>query len=173
MDSGCFFDCNIFSHYHVDVIYPDVLINRPNHHYAKLVSGAYAGQGSETTAIAQYMSHRYFVENYPDIYTAYKYIAFTEVIHQNLLGRLILKLGLNPMLISYETNEFWRGSFPDYRYTLRSILESDLSGERNAIAHYERLIAAIDNINIQSLFHRIILDEQRHIEILENFLDRL
>jgi bacterioferritin len=147
-----------------------VQVSRPNRHYATLVSGAYAGQGSETTAIVQYMSHRYFIENYPDIHTAYKYIAFTEVIHQNLLGRLILRLGLNPLLLSYETNEFWRGSFPDYQYSLRNILESDLVGERHAIAHYERLIRDIDDISIQSLFRRIILDEERHVEILEGFL---
>ena len=166
MDPDCFFDCNEFNRYHINKAYPDVLISRPNYHYARLVSGAYAGQGSETTAIVQYMSHRYFVENYADVYAAYKYIAFTEVIHQNLLGRLILRLGLNPLLISYETNEFWRGSFPDYQYSLNQILESDIQGELNAIAHYERLIDSIDDKSIQLLFQRIIMDEQRHVEVL-------
>lgn len=83
-----------------------MLIDNPNPYYAKLVSGAYAGQGSETTAIAQYMSHRYFVSSFSDAFTAYKYIAFSEVIHQNLLGNLKMHLGLNPLLISYETNGF-------------------------------------------------------------------
>lgn len=48
-----------------DIIYTDVLINRLNRYYVKLVSDAYAGQVSESSAIAQYRSRRYFVENYP------------------------------------------------------------------------------------------------------------
>lgn len=147
-----------------------MLIDNPNTYYAKLVSGAYAGQGSETTAIVQYMSHRYFLENYDDVDITYQYIAFTEVIHQNLLGRLIFLLGLNPLQISYEINEFWSGSFPDYQYSLKQILETDIQGEFNAIAHYERLIDSIDDNNIQLLFQRIIMDEQRHLGVLHSFV---
>lgn len=173
MNYDCPFDCSAFRRYHDDLPYPEVTVGKPNLHYARLISGAYAGEGSETTAIAQYMSHRYFTASYPDVFEAYKYIAFVEVIHQNLLGNLILKLGVHPLLFSYETNQFWRGSFPDYQYSIKQIFESDLQGERDAIEHYTRLIHAIDNHDIRSLFKRIIIDEQRHIEIITSLYSRI
>ena len=49
---------------------------------------------------------------------------------------------------------------------LKQILESDMQGELNAIAHYERLINSIDDDNIQLLFQRIIMDEKKHLDIL-------
>ncbi len=165
----CGFDCELFNQYRVDAPYPAVVISRANPYEARLISGAYAGRGSETTAIAQYAAHRFFLAEHPDIYTAYQYIAATEMVHFNFLGHLVHALGLNPVLYSYEVNEFWNGANPDYQYTLRQILESDIQGERNAIAHYTRLIGQIGNESIQDLFRRIIMDEQKHVEVLTGF----
>lgn len=160
------FDCDAFKQYRVNLPYPVAVIPAANPHYATLISGAFAGQGSETTAIAQYASHRFFTEGYPDVYTAYLYIPAVEMIHFSFLGNLIRDLGLKPAIYSYETNQFWNGSYPAYQFTLQQILESDIEGEQGAIAHYTRLINQIDNESIQALFRRIILDEERHIEVL-------
>ena len=160
------FSYDEFNQYRVDLPYPDVVVLKPNTHYARLVSGAYAGRGSETTAITQYISHRYFTSDYPDVFVAYKYIALVETVHQELLGKLIKNLGLKPLFFSYETNHYWNGSYPDYKYTLNKILQSDIQGEKNAIAHYTRLIKQIDDESIRNLFRRIILDEEKHIEVL-------
>ncbi len=161
-----FFDCDVFNRYAVDLPYPQVRICEPNERFATLISGAYAGEGSETTAITQYASHRYFTTDYPDAFVAYKYIAFVEMIHFNLLGTLIKRLGYAPLIGSYETNQYWNGSFPSYQYVLKDILDSDIEGEQAAIAHYTRLISEIDDASFQALFARIILDEKKHIEIL-------
>lgn len=167
-----FFDCAAFEEYRVDLPYPRASIPEHNLRQAALISGAYAGQGSETTAIAQYATHRFFTAEYPDVYKAYLYIAATEMIHFSLLGELILALGLKPALYSYETDAFWVGSNPDYQFHLAEILQSDLKGERDAIAHYTRLIAQIDNPSIQTLFRRIILDEEKHVRLLSELYDR-
>lgn len=165
----CIFDCNEFNFYRIDLPYPDVIVKEPDSYYASIISGAYAGRGSESTAIAQYSSHRFFTEEYPDVYNAYKYIAAVEMIHFSLLGSLIKRLGTNPALFSYETNRYWNGDYPEYRYTLNEILKADIEGERGAVAHYTRMTGQINDESIQSLFKRIILDERRHIEILESF----
>lgn len=162
----CFFDCDMFSQYSNALPYPAVIASEPNSLYATLISGAYAGEGSETTAIAQYASHRYFTAAYPDVYEAYKYIAFVEMIHFSLLGDLIQRLGCAPLIGSYETNQYWNGSFPAYQYAPKDILEADIEGEHAAIAHYNRLISQIDDPSFQALFARIILDEEKHIEVL-------
>ncbi len=53
-----------------------------------------------------------------------------------------------------------------YRNTFAQIIQSDIEGEKAAIAHYQRMIRQIGDTQIQNLFKRIILDEERHIEIL-------
>lgn len=167
---ACDFDCQLFDRYRVDLPYPSVSELRKNDVYANIISGAYAGKGSETTAIVQYASHRYFTQEYPQIHTAYKYIAFVEMTHFDLLGNLILNLGSNPKLYSYETSCYWNGSYAAYKWTIKSILEADIEGEYAAVAHYTKMIRLIPNESIQTLFRRIILDEERHIEVLSHYL---
>jgi len=166
---NCDFSCDAFNQYRVDLPYPKVIVDKRNLDYARLVSGAYAGRGSEMTAIAQYTSHRYFIQEYPEIYTAYKYLSFVEMIHFDLLGHLVMDLGLRPAFFSYESSQYWNGSFPAYKRDLIPILEADIQEEKNAIAHYQRMIDLIDNESIQALFRRIILDEEKHIEVLTGF----
>ena len=164
-----FFDCALFDQYRVSLPYPDVVVRQANPRYAALLSGTYAGKGSETTAIAQYASHRYYTQSYPQIYTAYKYIAFTEMTHFSLLGHLILQLGTNPKIFSYEDLRWWSGADPVYHQAIRPILESDIEGEHGAIAHYTRIIGEIPDEGIRALLRRIIMDEERHIEVLTQF----
>lgn len=94
----------------------------------------------------------------PDVYVAYKYITIVETTHLELLGNLILTLGVNPLFYSYETSQYWSGYNPDYQLTLNQILQSDIQGEREAIAHYNQIINSIDEKSIQALVQRIILD---------------
>lgn len=162
----CGFSCEELKQYSVDEPYPEVHIVKPNRRHATIISGGYAGRGSETTAIAQYSVHRHYLRGYPELFNAYKYIAFVEMNHWTLLGTLVKDLGLAPKLISYETNAYWNGSFPANQTVLGKIIQADIAGEQDAIRHYKRMIHAIDNPEIQALFRRIILDEEKHIEIL-------
>jgi len=168
----CDFNCDEFNRYRVDIPYPSINNVKPNPSYAQIISDAYAGQGSETTAIAQYWSHRYFVKYVPDVYVAYKYITIVETTHLELLGNLIQTLGVNPLFYSYETRQYWSGNYPDYQLALNQIILSDIQGEREAIAHYNRIINSIDEKSIQALVLRIILDEEKHIEVLTNLYER-
>lgn len=159
--------------YLVDAPYPEVGPLAPNFEYAALLSDAFAGAGSEATAIAQYTAHNFYTLDYPELHFAYDCIAGVEVIHLKLLGGLILKLGLAPRFISYETNDYWSGEFPVYADQLKPILLADIEGEQAAIAHYLRLIRQIDCPEIQALFRRIILDERKHVETLREYLRAL
>lgn len=164
---------NNCENYLVDLPYPSVTPKKPNTYYAALISGAFGGPGSESTAIAQYTAHNFYTLDYPEINFAYRCIASVEVTHLNLLGNLIRDLGLHPKFLTYETNCYWTGKNPVYAYKIRPILLSDLKGEHDAIAHYTKLIKQIDAPDIQRLFQRIILDEQKHIEILTSLLETI
>jgi len=162
----CDFSCEEFNKYRVDLPYPEVILNFRNAYYAELVSGAYAGRGSEMTAITQYTFHNLYTDDYPDVLTAIKYISIVETVHLRLLGKLIRQLGLIPKYINYETETYWNGSYPNNNTKIADMLSADLQGERAAVAHYQRLISQIKNGPIDALFRRIILDEEKHIEVL-------
>ncbi|MEM5768416.1 MAG: ferritin family protein [Bacillota bacterium] len=154
------------SKYRLDLPYPAVTLQPSDCRYAKMISGAYAGKGSETTAISQYRVHALYLRELPDVLAAYRGIAASEVIHQELLGGLIKDLCCAPTLRSGETGQFWSGNFPNYRCELIPIFEADAQGERDAIAHYTRMIDCVSNDSIKALFRRIILDEELHLKIL-------
>lgn len=162
----CPFDCAVYAQYSLEIPYPNVEPKAPNRRYAQIVSGAFGGKGSEMTAITQYGAHRLLLRERPEAYRAYQYIAYVEMIHWNLLGTLIHRLGMYPTIRSCETGCWWNGSFPAYRQKFAEIIEADIAGEKDAIAHYRRMMERIDDQAIQSLFARIILDEEKHIEIL-------
>lgn len=163
-------DCNQFL---VNLPYPEVGALRCNARHAALLSGAFAGPGSETTAIAQYVAHNFYTLDYPELNFAYQCITSVEVTHLKLLGGMIRKLGQHPKFKTYETNRFWNGCFPVYAYQIKPILLADLEGERAAIAHYTKLIQEINCPEIQTVLRRIILDEQKHVEILTSFLETI
>ena len=165
------FSCEDYRKYRVDLPYPDVIITHKNTHNAQFISGAYAGRGSEMTAISQYTFHHFYNGEYPAVFNAYKYITYVETIHLRLLGGLIQQLGLIPKFVNYETGMYWNGSYPNYSTNLKAILAADLQGEHDAVAHYKRLIDLIPNESITSLFRRIILDEEMHIKILTGFIN--
>jgi len=159
--------------YLVNAPYPEVGKLAHNFEYAALVSDAFAGAGSEATAIGQYMAHNFYTLEHPELHFAYECITSVEVLHLTLLGNLVLKLGQAPKFMSYVSNEYWSGEFPVYAYQIRAILLADLEGEKAAIAHYLRLIRQIDCPEMQALFRRIILDERKHVETINEFLRAL
>ncbi|HWQ75875.1 MAG TPA: hypothetical protein VN441_11205 [Syntrophomonas sp.] len=158
--------------YHLNLPYPTVTVTKCDFKYADMISDAYAGRGSETTAIAQYRAHALYLQDRPEILAAYRGISEAEMTHQDLLGGLVIQLCAFPKLLSGVTKQFWNGSFPVYECRLLPILLADIQGEHDAIAHYRRLIACIQNESIQALLGRIILDEQLHVEILQSLVDR-
>jgi bacterioferritin len=165
-----YYDCENYS---VNLPYPSVVIYEQNTYYASLLSDAFAGPGSETTALTQYTAHNFYTLCYPEITNAYKCILSVEYIHLNLLGNLIRDLGLHPIFMTYQTMQYWSGSFPEYASDIKQILLADIAGENAAIAHYTQLISQINNPDIQALISRIILDEKKHVEILTSFYCRL
>jgi bacterioferritin len=160
-------NCNAFL---VDMPYPNAFIRETNTAHAVLLSGAFAGPGSEATAIAQYTAHNFYTLGYPEIANAYRCIASVEMLHLNLLGGMIRELGLHPEFLTYETGAYWNGSYPVYAYDIKHILTSDIQGEYKAAEHYKSLISQISHRGIQNLLQRIIYDEEKHIQILSSFL---
>ncbi len=152
--------------YRVDLPYPPVAVQRPNSVYAKIISAAYGGRSSELTSIAQYISHGYYLGNYPDVALAVRGIAAVEMTHLQMLGQLVLCLGCHPVFASYETNSYWNGTYPDYSRSVDKMLLADIRQERETIARYRKMVLQIQDEQIIRILQRLALDEEHHLSIL-------
>lgn len=165
-----YYDYENNSAFFVDMPYPQVAILEKDTACAILLSGAFAGPGSESTAIAQYTAHNFYTMGYPEIANAYRSIISVEMLHLDLLGNMIRDLGIHPRFMTYETGAYWSGNYPAYACDIKRILNSDIQGENDAAEHYKSLVRQIDHPDIQNVLQRIILDEEKHIQILTSFL---
>lgn len=163
---------NLVNELTIKLPYPSTTLTKEDCKYVSMISDAYAGKGSETTAVNQYNAHRFYLQELPEIYEAYQILASVEMIHQELLGKIIFNLGCPPKLCSRMTNCNWSGGFVNYRNQLIPIFESDAQEERNAIAHYKKMIQAIENSSVQALLQRIIMDEELHLSYLEALITK-
>lgn len=97
--------------------YPEPRVVRPNQYYALLLLEDYAGAVSELTAINQYFYHYLtFYENYGDVAELQECISIIEMLHLELLGKTIRKLGVEPEYRTLTNNQriYWNASFVYY-----------------------------------------------------------
>lgn len=155
--------------------YPTIKVIGENSHYANLIQLNYAGMVSELSAILQYVNHETRLFNdYADVSKTLEKIAEVEMTHLEILGKLIILLGETP---GYWINKKgkklnWTPDFVNYGTDLLSMLNNDLNAEEAAIKQYKETAAKINDINIVHIINRIILDEEVHVEILKNLINK-
>ena len=169
---SCNQSCDALARYRVGLPYPPVAVQRPNSVYAKMISAAYGGRGSKLTSIAQYISHGYYLGNYPDVADTIRGIAAVEMTHLQMLGQLILCLGCPPVFASYDSNSYWSGTFPDYSQSVEKILLADIRQERDSIARYRKMLPQIQDKQITRLLRRLMQDEEHHLSLLLPLLEK-
>jgi len=141
--------------------------------YAKLLSKDYCGPDSELTAITQYLYQHFILKNcFPDTADLLECIAKAEMTHFELLGELIVNFGGDPIIGASQGPLFsyWTGKNVSNEKCVEKILCEDIRSEKVAIQTYRERKCQICNRNAQAVLDRIILDEQCHLELLENEL---
>lgn len=140
-----------------------------NIRYARILLGAYSGRESELTAVHQYVYHHIMAEAEGDeIGRALKGIALAEMHHLDLLAGVIRQLGLHPTYTFFQGTRRtrWNAGFVRYGRNLREMLNIDLAAEQAAIEGYNTVLRCIPDEQIQALVHRIIQDEELHLQTL-------
>lgn len=162
--------------YKVDLPYPSLDSIEPDAISAKIISPAYSGQESELTAVMQYVYHHfYFEEGWEEIANGLMKIAIAEMEHFEILGKLLLKLGVDPVYTwcpPLKWNFYNTGSV-SYTKTPQKMLMDDITGELLAIKEYEKMISCLQNEEVSAVIARIILDEQLHVKILKGYLEKI
>lgn len=161
----------------VELPYPKPEVESTNQNYAMLLLDDYSGVVSEFTAVSLY-TYQHFSATESD-FKSYaeliKCISIVEMKHMELIAETIFKLGMVPAYMgSYSTmNQFWNGSFVDYRRRLKSMLNIDIKSEIDAINNYKHHISLISDKHIINLLKRIILDEEKHIVLFKRELSKI
>lgn len=151
--------------------YPEIKVVEPNKYYLQLIRDDYAGIISEFTAINQYLYHYFVLKDYgKELGELLENVAISEMLHMEILAEVIILLGGNPDYKGGASTKcgFWNGSFVNYGCNLCHMLQADIKAEHQAIRCYQKHIKAINDPYIKAILHRIILDENVHLELFKN-----
>lgn len=152
--------------------YPKIQVEKPNLEYAKALLFVYAGNTSEETAVHQYLYQHFILEG--EISTILKQISIVEMHHLEILAELINQLGIEPQFRVYSLNQeiAWQANYVPYPKTIEDMLNKNIQSETEAIQNYEKLLQIIHDDNVQKNIQRIIEDEQIHLMIFQNLLQK-
>lgn len=157
--------------------YPSLKNLQPDPYAARIISSAYATSSGELNATLQYIYHSISFLCAEDEARAelLKSIAIAEMMHINMLGEALIRLGAPPVysFAPPAHYNFYSTKFVAYSRSLRNMLEDDIMGEKYAIYGYERMLPRLKNDTLRTLICRILEDEHLHVEALKTSLEGL
>ena len=137
----------------------------------------YAGRHGELNAILQYVYHYFYFNRLGkgDIAKTLMSIAIAEMHHLEILGELILRLGLDPIFASFPPfkADYYSASSVRYSKSASKMLLDDISSEMVAVCRYEEIISLMPDEKVQAILSRIKLDEQLHVKALKECLEQI
>lgn len=159
----------------VDLSYPDPLTFEVDVRSARIISSAYSGLRGELTATLQYTFNTFYLEEEKQIQDLFRSIALTEMEHFELLGKALKSLGVEPVITQMPPFKFnpYTTSALNYSTNIHKVLLDAITGELNAIAEYEKMLAHLENEKVSALITRIILDERLHVVALKEQLEKI
>ena len=161
----------------VNLPYPSIDGISKNLKTARKINDAYAGSHSEMTAILQYVYQAFFFNKLGDKTSAdlLESIAMAEMKHLDVLGQLVLELGLDPVfaIITPCGYDFYSASNVRYDKTPRKMLMDDISSELVAIQGFQKIISSTCDERVIDVINRIKLDEELHVLALQERLSQI
>ena len=101
-------------------------------------------------------------------------ISVAEMRHFELLGKMLIKLGVTPVMSQippYKQN-FFNTSAVNYSTAPQKMLMDSIEGELEAIRMYKSMLSKLKNEDVAAVIKRIILDEMLHVELLKDALEK-
>ncbi|MEG1255072.1 ferritin-like domain-containing protein [Clostridium sp.] len=168
--------------------FPEGEVERKNINYANMILDAYASSAdSEIQAITQYLYHHKTIDN-KTISNTLLCIALVEMAHLDVLGDIISSLGGKPAYYNSNQNFWMTGNIPygdkdmlvvkmdednmKSKEVIKQKLMLNIKGEINAINGYKFLMQNVNDKYIKRVIHKIISDEEVHIEIFQSLIEK-
>ena len=156
--------------------YPRVCVQGTSRPWASLLSRTYAGPSGELTKILRYEYQSLILEEeQPLIAQELREMSRNDMKHLDLLGRLIVLLGGDPVfgVITRQGVNWWNGGIIPRNQTARQALTTDIRAQEEAIRTYRQLLLLITDPNIDAILRRIVADEQCQLRVLRSLLSTL
>lgn len=153
--------------------YPSPIMKEKDIPLANELTALFAGKGGEFSAIARYSyQHIVLSQSSPVVADTLECIGVVEMRHFELLGKMIHSLGVLPKLCeNVKRRQYcWSGSFIMYAERPEKIIAHDIYEEKRGVLQYKAFMKKCGNDAVNDVIKRILLDEERHIEMLERLL---
>lgn len=159
--------------YYIDMPYPSIDELDINVQYGQMMLSNLGGLYSEMNAVSLYFYNHVITENtWSELAQAMHGISIVEMHHLEIFSKMCCHLGVDPRLWDCHNDflEYWSPGYNVYPRQINTMLENAIIQEQKTITNYQNQISCIDEPIIQSMLHRIILDEQLHVDIFNQFL---
>lgn len=165
-------DCDIL----IDLPYPPIQTECQQPEYAYAILSNIGSCNSEMSAVSLYFYNSIILNpEFANLAQCFHKISIVEMHHLQIFATLSFQMGLDPRLWSLKNrrSSYWTPACNNYPREICNVLENSIKAENAAIQKYSRQAELICDENIVEILNRIILDEQRHIEIFQTALDNL
>ena len=156
----------------VDLPYPSVEVEK-DLKSAFVILPAYSSMHGELNAVLTYIYNGFYFnkQRLPKFSEVIDGIAVCEMEHLELLGKLLLNLGLDPRYYydNYGMN-YYSTSFVQYGTEPQIMLMDAISAELVAIKNYTDIIEKLTNDKVKAVIKRIKMDEELHVLTLKELL---
>lgn len=162
-------ECNVT----VNLPYPAVRAESRRKDYAAAMLSNVGSCNSEMTAVSLYFYNSVILNpEYADFAHCFHEISIVEMHHLDIFATLAYQMGADPRLWTDKgrSSQYWTPKCNQYPREIRAVIENSIQGEEAAIRKYTRQAEMICDANIVENLKRILMDEQRHIEIFHTML---
>ena len=161
----------------IDKPYPQIDGLQRDYKTAKIISECYADAHSELSMSLQYLYYSFNFYRVKDVvsYKLIESIRLAEEIHLALIGKLIVKLGVDPIFTAkppFKCDYFSTASLT-YSKTPTKMVKDLILAEMTQIAEYKAMLTQTENLEVKGIIERIILDEELHLGTLKERLKKL
>lgn len=147
--------------------YPELSNVTPDYKFGRMVYDAFAGSKSELSTILTYVYEYLTNGDFDEVVTFLKMISKQEMKHLELLGEILVSLGMEPYYMSTYGNKWCSDNVKTTFSCLEDMLKFNIEEEKEAIKGYQNLVEMCANESIKAVIRRIIMDEENHVQIFE------
>ena len=159
--------------YTLDIPYPSFDYLEKDDQYASLILSNLSGLHSKMNSVTLYFYNSIILQKDDiELKEAMETICKVELYHLKILAEMSYLLGADPRLWECHNDslEYWSPGFNIYHKNIPNMLENAIIQELNTISNYTHQLDIINNDIICNVLKRIILDDQKHVEIFQKFL---
>lgn len=155
--------------------YPPIEVTEQNRRYVSILLQDISSAKGEMTAVCQYLYlHWCFDKMNSNLSILLKRIAAVEMHHIDILGKLVVLLGGNPICRTNpcNCNSAWNGNMLQYNTNIKQALTHSISSELSAVNDYTAQAESIQDPLLSAVLTRIAKDEEVHYHIFRSLLEQ-